>query len=67
MYYFFVHRFFRLRTSYENMMKLNFVKKDSIDSFRNFLKDTDGDLFYRIWLDIENLSMLSNDIDQKKY
>jgi hypothetical protein len=49
------------------MMKLNFVKKDSIDSFRNFLKDTDGDLFYRIWLDIENLSMLSNDIDQKKY
>ena len=47
-------------------MKQNFMKKESIDSFRSFLKDTDGDLFYSIWLKIENLAMLTNVDEQKK-
>jgi hypothetical protein len=48
------------------MMKQNFVKKESIDSFKNFLKETDGDLFLRIWMEIETLAVLKNENEKKR-
>jgi hypothetical protein len=48
------------------MMKQNFVKKESIDSFKSFLKETDGDLFFRIWMEIETLAMLKNENEKKR-
>ena len=47
-------------------MKQNFVKKEIIDAFKTFLKETDGDLLYRIWMEIENLAAITNDDEQKR-
>lgn len=43
------------------------LKKEFIDSFKEFLKNTNGYLFYKLWIDIEKLHSIVETQEKMRY
>lgn len=62
----FLYHFCRLNQN-NTTFKYNSMQKESFDNFKTFLKESEGELYLKLWTDIEKLIMCTSEDDQKKY
>jgi hypothetical protein len=45
---------------------MNVMRKESMESFRNYLNDTDGGLYVKLWMEVEQISTITDPNERAK-